>query len=77
MRSPHNGKDSVPTNDSFLVRRFGSRIDLNHYAVLNANPLHQPVRTKIIGPRLDYDVAGGFADNAAATIGIPDQSIVE
>ena len=51
------------------------RIDLNHNAVLDANPLHELVGAKIVCPGLDLKVPGRLAIDAAARISIPDETI--
>ncbi len=48
------------------------RIDLNHYAVLDADPFHELVGAKIVCPGLDFKVPGRLAGNAASNTSIHD-----
>jgi hypothetical protein len=48
------------------------RIDLNHYAVLDANPFHELVGAEIVCPGLDFKVPGRWVNDAASSISIPD-----
>ena len=51
------------------------RVDLNHDAVLDANPFHELVGTEIVNPSLDFKVAGRLANNAARSMSITDQTV--
>jgi hypothetical protein len=64
-----------PNTASRLIMAVAQRIDLNHYAVLDANPLHEPVGAEIEGPSLDFEISGRLARDATSRMSIPDKTI--
>ena len=50
-------------------------IDLNHYAVFDANTFYELVGAEIVGPSLDFKVPGRLAGNAAGSMSIPGETM--
>jgi hypothetical protein len=60
---------------SRLIMAVAQRIDLNHYAVLDANLFHEQVGAEIVGPRLDIKISSRLARDTASSVSISDQAI--